>query len=352
MANPLQNLLGPVAPGVSGVVNPLSMLGAGIYSGDPAGALSQIANIQQAGQQLAAQQAAQEQQMALLEEEAQMERTRFQQQQEERAALQALAPDVAAEMGLPPAFGMAPEMTMGLYGQQLKAAQQAALPSAGMKQFAQFQTMPPEQQQAFLSYQRSMSPFAGMQSYMSPLAGDAASWTNKEGQQPPPSMTPEQAGQAGYYPRPKAATPEVAGKKAAMAVAGETLGSVRDAIVGPEGGVDRTLVTTMALNVPFSEGRLQRARLVDVLQTKLRAETGATANEEEVRNILDRYLPSVRDSDEGIKDKFDRLQRFFTLSIKETNPQLYESLRGRAKPGEEGPKPTPSAALPPGFIED
>lgn len=135
--------------------------------------------------------------------------------------------------------------------------------------------------------------------------------------------------------------PEQAGKKAALAVGMEQVNTVRDALisVGPEGNavVDRKLVATMQGNVPWSEGRQKRQELDDSLQAKLRAETGAAANKEEVEKIMDRYLPSLLDSDEGIVSKMQRLEDFFSKSLQLTDPQLYQKLKERATKG--GPKP-------------
>jgi hypothetical protein len=40
--------------------------------------------------------------------------------------------------------------------------------------------------------------------------------------------------------------------------------------------------------IPFTEGRTVRAQLEDSLSAKLRLETGAQANQQELQNIIDR----------------------------------------------------------------
>lgn len=80
-------LLGPVAPGLSGAINPLAFIGAGMASGNMAGALGQMGSLQQNAQQLemrrqeqqmrqqqmAAQAAAQAAQQAALKQEREQE---------------------------------------------------------------------------------------------------------------------------------------------------------------------------------------------------------------------------------------------------------------------------------------
>ena len=93
MANLFQNLLGPIAPGVSPTINPITMLGAGMYSGNPGAALAQMGEMQMAAQQLQAKQAMDARRMAMLE----AEEWRKQQQQEalSRAATASLNPFLA-----------------------------------------------------------------------------------------------------------------------------------------------------------------------------------------------------------------------------------------------------------------
>lgn len=137
--------------------------------------------------------------------------------------------------------------------------------------------------------------------------------------------------------------PEQAGKRAALSVGLEQVNTVRDALIGTDtqgnAKVDRQMIATMQGNVPWSTGRQKRQELEDALQAKLRAETGAAANKEEVVNILDRYIPSLLDSDNGVISKMQRLEDFFSKSIQLSDPQLYQKLMGRAEAGGSKPKP-------------
>jgi len=125
--------------------------------------------------------------------------------------------------------------------------------------------------------------------------------------------------------------------------------TVRDAIVNPDGSVNRDTVFTMVSDVPLlgrglpgTEGRTVRGQIEDALAAKLRLETGAQANEQEIQNILDRFLPSLMDSDKTITDKMDRLVEFFTGTLKRTDPETFEKLTSRSQ--EDGTIPQPPAS--------
>lgn len=100
-------------------------------------------------------------------------------------------------------------------------------------------------------------------------------------------------------------------------------------IFDKDGNVDRKLVTSMYTNFPGSDGRIHRGRIKDALQAKLRAETGAAAPDSEVKNLMERYMPSIYDSDAAIVDKLNRLKNFTSGFLAFTDPQLYRELRSR-----------------------
>lgn len=221
-------------------------------------------------------------------------------------------------------------------------------PPAGLREFAAYRSMTPEQQQSFLDFKRAGSLFAGMADYMAPVGAKAKDWyyPDQPGQTVDPGMSTQQLVAAGAQPR-KGETAEKAGKAAMVGVASETLSGIMGELIDPNtGSVDRMLVSTMYGNVPYSKGRMLRSQLEDVLQTKLRLETGAAANEAEVEKIIDRFQPSPLDSDAGIKDKLERLQRFMDLTIDKADPELAATLRSRAR--EKGIAGTPPP--PPGFV--
>lgn len=77
--------------------------------------------------------------------------------------------------------------------------------------------------------------------------------------------------------------------------------------------------------VPATEGRQVYSKVLNAVNAKLRVETGAQANPSEVKNILERFLPTMRDTDETAKDKFRRLKEFMSTTRSMIDP------RGRFK---------------------
>lgn len=144
-------------------------------------------------------------------------------------------------------------------------------------------------------------------------------------------------------PLAKPIPPDQAGKLAMIQMAQKTIGTVRDAIIRPDGSIDRVLIAQMNVDIPllgsgipFTQGRMYRAQFEDVASAKLRLETGAQANQGEITGIVDRFMPSIGDSKEGIIDKLSRMEEFFSLSLEKTNPKLYHTLKLRAAEEKSG----------------
>ncbi len=96
---------------------------------------------------------------------------------------------------------------------------------------------------------------------------------------------------------------------------------------------------------PATEGRQVFSKILNAVNAKLRIETGAQANPEEVKNILQRFLPTARDSDTTAKDKFRRLKEFMsdTKSILDprgrfdkSTPQVFNSEQEALNSGVKG----------------
>jgi hypothetical protein len=131
--------------------------------------------------------------------------------------------------------------------------------------------------------------------------------------------------------------PERAGKQTLIEQAQANITDIKNAVIGPDGTIDRGLVFTMWGDVPLmgkgipgTEGRMTRARMEDASSAKLRLETGAQANEGEITGIIDRFMPSPFDDDATIKDKLTRMETFFNTALSKTNPALYAKLEKRA----------------------
>jgi hypothetical protein len=72
--------------------------------------------------------------------------------------------------------------------------------------------------------------------------------------------------------------------------------------------------------IPGSPGRAAFSKILNAVNAKLRAETGAAATPQEAQNILQRFLPTTRDSDATAKDKYRRLKEFMTETRKVIDP--------------------------------
>ena len=117
-------------------------------------------------------------------------------------------------------------------------------------------------------------------------------------------------------------SPEQAGRVGAMNSAIESLQGVRDKLIKPDGTVDRTTLFTSNLfgGLPFTEGRDVNRLIEDAVETKLRLETGAAANKDEVKRIAQRYRPSNADSDDTIIGKLAGLERYMQQSFNVLDP--------------------------------
>lgn len=97
-----------------------------------------------------------------------------------------------------------------------------------------------------------------------------------------------------------------------MVASGEaTVKNIVDTIIPDGQNVDMSAVTSMWAAIPKSQGRTTAAQMEEVASFILRLETGAQANESEIRSTAKRYQPSPLDSQATIKDKLSRLQSRF-----------------------------------------
>jgi hypothetical protein len=143
-------------------------------------------------------------------------------------------------------------------------------------------------------------------------------------------------------------TTEEAGKFAMMDNAVKNVDAVVKSITKTDGSIDRQKVFSAQFNIPFTEGRDLNSMMEDAISAKLRAETGAAANAEEVKSISKRFNLSSLDSDEVIKSKTTRLRRFLneTRVIRDSTGKIRES----ASKGEQAQETAPPAAAPSGAV--
>lgn len=85
-------LLGPIAPGMSGAVNPLAFIGAGMATGDMGTQLARMGQLQQQAAQLRFQQEQQQQRLQAMRQQAAMEQQAAAAEQAQQQQMAALAP--------------------------------------------------------------------------------------------------------------------------------------------------------------------------------------------------------------------------------------------------------------------
>ena len=118
----------------------------------------------------------------------------------------------------------------------------------------------------------------------------------------------------------KPLSPQQAGQFSGLANALEEVNQAERMILDAKGDVDRTVLFQSALNLPFSPGREFNQVIDNAIATKLRIETGAAANKDEVVKIAGRFSPSINDSAKSIKGKFSRFRKFMQGAISLADP--------------------------------
>lgn len=150
-------------------------------------------------------------------------------------------------------------------------------------------------------------------------------------------------------------TPAEAGSYAGRAVGADALGTLRDKLIGPDGKPDRVMLGMMEGNIPFTDGRTANQAMAEAVETKLRALTGAAATEAETARLIEMTKPSLLDTDEAIKLKLERMQKFLSLSGSRNFSDIVSEIGGGGRrestTGDAYPAVSSAAerdALPPG----
>jgi len=111
------------------------------------------------------------------------------------------------------------------------------------------------------------------------------------------------------------------------------IADLRDALIKDGKTVDRRLLfTSMFGGLPFTEGRDIERYVEDAIETKLRLQTGAAANKDEVKKEAAKFKPSQTDNDATIIGKFDKLERYMQDTFNVLDPTGVV----RARLGESG----------------
>lgn len=117
---------------------------------------------------------------------------------------------------------------------------------------------------------------------------------------------------------PKAMPPEQAARFSHFLEAREAAKQLPALVFDKSGNIkSENLLTGMFPmgGLPFTEGRTLNQVVERAIQAKLRAETGAAAPENEVKNIALRYKPSVSDSKSQIKGKLEAFTNYIEDAI-------------------------------------
>lgn len=131
-------------------------------------------------------------------------------------------------------------------------------------------------------------------------------------------------------------TPEQAAKAQLIDQALTYIPDIKMGILGADPNkpnIDRSNVANLAARTPFTEGRKVSTLILDAVEAKLRAESGAAVPETEVKRIAKRYIPSPFDDDNTIVIKVNNLESF----LKGTQEKIQKGRTLTDKP--QGKKP-------------
>jgi hypothetical protein len=121
-------------------------------------------------------------------------------------------------------------------------------------------------------------------------------------------------GGGGVTAKPGAPSPEKAAKEQLVSQALSYMPDIKQMILGADfenkPSVDRSTVLNAETRMPFTKGRQASTLILDAVEAKLRAESGAAVPETEVKRIAKRYIPQVADDDATIIMKLNNMEKF------------------------------------------
>jgi hypothetical protein len=140
-------------------------------------------------------------------------------------------------------------------------------------------------------------------------------------------------------PKEEKRTPEEAGRISGLLQAQEIGTQLTTKFVDPESGaVNRKLVMTAFGRVPGTEGRKVRNDMAIAVDAVLRARTGAGVNATEMKEVVEQFMPSPLDSDDGIKSKMMRFNQFVNgaLDVATLPPRIRKLMQEKGMIDESG----------------
>lgn len=136
-------------------------------------------------------------------------------------------------------------------------------------------------------------------------------------------------------PKPSAFSPEAAAKSQLVEQGLTYIPTIRAGMLGDDGKIDRVTIANIGLRTPFTKGREMSTLILDAVEAKLRAESGAAVPEPEVKRAAKRFVPQVADSDSTINLKINNLEKFLKGTADKIN--IGRSVQSEAKtPGKAG----------------
>jgi len=111
-----------------------------------------------------------------------------------------------------------------------------------------------------------------------------------------------------------------AGQQASIKLIDEDIKAIRKEVFTDEGEVDTANLAAGAFGVPFTEGRGTKQRVKRVVETKLRAATGAAAPDQEVKNYADMFSPTLGDTKGQIETKLKHMEDWSRMVLEGVDP--------------------------------
>lgn len=124
------------------------------------------------------------------------------------------------------------------------------------------------------------------------------------------------------YPKPTAETPERAAKEEAISQGLDNVRTARKMYLGEDATkpkVDWGLVASSEIRLPRTKGRQASTLILNSIEAKLRAESGAAVPESEVKRIAKRFIPQTADSEDTIIMKLTNLESYLQGTANKLN---------------------------------
>ena len=145
-------------------------------------------------------------------------------------------------------------------------------------------------------------------------SADITKWSDGKGNTPPTGWTPRQAQARGFKQTQEGMGAEAGGKAVMLNQAIGDIEMAEKLLFPAGGGFNRQIAFGAGANLPewmVKNAQVAQSSIENAIAAKLRLETGAQANAEEIKHISKRFFPSaVRDDEKSARYKISRLKQF------------------------------------------